>query len=340
MKKKNNTFAEAIVGLFMVSLILLLAYFTIVVSGVELLSGKERRPVSLVFDNVGGLKDRDNVMYRGTKVGIIESIEVTPTNLIVTAMVDDKVVLRKSASAQICNSSMLGGFYLKLLEGEGEQIDLSTALIRGEKPTDWMEDIARISRNLNELTSSPELKSIVTNLAAMSIKARQVCDKADMVVARIERGEGTVGKLLSSDDTVYKDLSATVAEARKSVEKFNSGKIMENAEATMANARQVSEKLNRDKTFKDLEDGVAAFRKAAESFNIKETQDKANALLGNLNEVALKMKNGEGTLGKLNNDPKLYDEVNGLIRDVRQVIDNFRDTTPISTFSSLAVGAL
>ena len=38
-------------------------------------------------------------------------------------------------------------------------------------------------------------------------------------------------------------------------------------------------------------------------------------------------------------DAILYDEVNGLVRDIRQVIDNYRDTTPISTFSSLALGA-
>lgn len=36
----------------------------------------------------------------------------------------------------------------------------------------------------------------------------------------------------------------------------------------------------------------------------------------------------------------MYDEIDGIIRDARQVLDNYRDTTPISTFSSLATGAL
>ena len=35
----------------------------------------------------------------------------------------------------------------------------------------------------------------------------------------------------------------------------------------------------------------------------------------------------------------MYDELQGLIKDVRQVLDNYRDTTPISTFTSLATGA-
>ena len=38
-------------------------------------------------------------------------------------------------------------------------------------------------------------------------------------------------------------------------------------------------------------------------------------------------------------DGALYKEVDGLVRDIRQVIDNYRDTTPISTFTSLATGA-
>ena len=37
---------------------------------------------------------------------------------------------------------------------------------------------------------------------------------------------------------------------------------------------------------------------------------------------------------------EMYDEVNGLIKDVRQIVDNYRDTTPISTFGSLIMGGL
>jgi hypothetical protein len=36
----------------------------------------------------------------------------------------------------------------------------------------------------------------------------------------------------------------------------------------------------------------------------------------------------------------MYDEVQGAIKDVRQVLDNYRDTTPISTFGSLIMGGL
>ena len=53
-----------------------------------------------------------------------------------------------------------------------------------------------------------------------------------------------------------------------------------------------------------------------------------------------RLEKGEGTLGKLANESGLYNEVEGLIKDCRQIIDNYRDTTPIATFSSLLTGAL
>lgn len=337
MKRKNETFTQLVVGFFMVTLMALLAYFTIVVSGVDLMTGRSRIKIRAVFTQVGGLKDHDNVMYRGTKVGSVVSVEVTPSNLVVTAMVDGGVILRTGCSASVCNLSMLGGNYLLLEEGEGEIVSLSEVLVPGETPTDWMRDVARIAKNLNEITSGPEIRSMITNFQAVSAKAKVIADrvaafserlekfaqraddiseKVYAVVDRVERGEGTVGKLLSNDDTVYRDMKDT-----------------------FANAKEISGRLSHGKALDDLEAGIAAFRTAAEGFDAKDTMAKANKLLDSLNAVAADLRDGNGTLGRLAKDPGLYEEVDGLVRDVRQVIDNYRDTTPISTFSSLAIGA-
>jgi phospholipid/cholesterol/gamma-HCH transport system substrate-binding protein len=74
--------------------------------------------------------------------------------------------------------------------------------------------------------------------------------------------------------------------------------------------------------------------------NDKSLADKAGVLLGNLEEVSRKLKDGEGTIGKLMSDQELYNEVNALVKDVRQIVDNYRDTTPISTFGGLIMGGL
>ena len=336
--RKSEAFTQGVVGVFMLTVLLLMGYFTIVISGVDVLSGRHRVPVRVAFSQVGGLKDRDNVMYRGTKVGVVERVEVTPSNLVVTARIDSNVILREGYSATVCSLSMLGGTYLRLDEGEGESLDLETTLFHGVTPTDWMEDLRQIASTVNGFVSGPEIGVIVTNAVEASEKARELAedakrmaddvkafidkanhfaDKAVAVADRVERGEGMVGKLLSSDDTVYDDFKET-----------------------MANAKEISAKVNRDKVFDDLEAGIAAFRKAAEEFDAKGMSEKGAALLADLGVVAARLKNGEGTLGRLSNDTELYDEVKGLMKDVREVVDNYRDTTPISTFTSLATGAL
>lgn len=328
-KKNNQLFTEAIVGVFMIAVILLLAYFTIVISGVDVIRGDSKVAVSIAFDQVGGLKDHDSVMYRGTKVGVVEFVEVTPSNLIVHANVDRNVIMREGYEVTVRNLSMLGGNYMHLEEGAGEVLPLDTTVFRGETPTDWMQDMKAVAQNMRKFTEMHEVRGIVTNIEQTAVKLRQLTE-------RIERGEGTMGRLLSKDDSVYNELKSTVTEAKTA--------FAETKEA-FANVKTLTGKLNESAAIDDLKAGIAAFRKAAEGFDPKsldmsDLKAKAGTLLSNLNDVAERLKSGEGTLGKLARDSELYDQVNALMKDVRQIIDNYRDTTPISTFSSLATGAL
>ena len=327
-RKKGDAFSEAVVGLFMVSVLALLVYFTIVISGVDVLSGRGRVPISVVFEQVGGLKAHDSVMYRGTKVGTVDDIIVTPSNLVVVAEIDAGVVLRRTCRAAVCNLSMLGGNYLLLEEGEGEALDVTRTALAGETPSDWMRDVSKIAKNLNALVSMPELSSMVTNLEAASASAR-------VIASRIERGEGTVGRLLGPDDALYNDVHAAVT---------NANRLIANLDATAMKLRNgegtVGRLLADDKIHRDLEEAIASFKSTCQSFDGRKVVESADRLLGNLNVVAERLRNGEGTVGRLIKDDRMYREVEGLVRDIRQMVDNYRDTTPISTFSSLATGAL
>lgn len=335
--KRNDAFAEATVGVFMIAVLSLLVYFTIVISGVDVLMGREKVTALVSFDSVGGLKDHDSVMYRGTKVGAVEEVVVGPSNLLVRIEIDRSVVLREGYKIAVCNLSMLGGNYLVLEEGEGAVIDIASAQLKGETPTDWMRDVSEIARNLKEITGRIEIESIITNIEAASVSAKAIAQ-------RLERGEGSLGRLLSADDTLYRDVSAAVADAKK----------------TLADASEITARVNRgegtvgrllsadDTLYAELKESVAAFKKACDQVKLPENMDReiaeitagANRLMTNLNVVAERLRNGEGTLGRLTADQQLYDDVQGIIKDVRQVLDNYRDTTPISTFGSLIMGGL
>jgi phospholipid/cholesterol/gamma-HCH transport system substrate-binding protein len=336
-KRRSDAFSEAIVGLFMIAVLALLVYFTIVISGVDVLKGRQKVVAKVAFSSVGGLKDHDNVMYRGTKVGGVDGIEITPSNLVVRLEIDESVVLRETYRISVCSLSMLGGQFLMIEEGEGEVVPLTEGLLHGETPTDWMQDVSRIAKNLNELTSGDNLRTIITNVEAASASAKEIA-------RRLEAGEGMLGRLLSSDDTLYVEATNAVADARRALS--NAADI---SDRIKAGEGLVGKLLSEDDTlYADLKDSVAAFKKACEQVKLPENMDKdvgdivsgAKELVANLTEVSEKLKNGEGTLGKLTSESKMYDELQGLIKDVRQVLDNYRDTTPISTFGSLIMGGL
>ena len=374
-KKRSDVFAETIVGIFMAAVLALLVYFTIVISGVDILVGHTKVPMKVEFADVGGLKDRDSVMYRGMKVGVIDHIDLSKTNVVMTVRVTSDVVLREGYRISVASLSLLGGNYLLLEEGTGKPLPLETTLFRGEPPTDWMRDLGRIASSVGNLTSDGGLKSIVTNIES-------VAAKLNVVATRIERGEGTVGKLLSSDETVYNDLKDTISSAKAVAGRLERGEgtvgkflssdetVYNDIKDTVASAKAVAGRLERgegtigklvssdDTVYQDLKASLGNLREVTERLKDGKgllgrlTQDeklsadastmieKLAAASTDLATVASRLEKGEGTLGKLSADSKLYDEVTALLKDVRQIIDNYRDTTPISTFGSLIGGAL
>ena len=389
MKKNSDVFSEVVVGVFMVAVLALLVYFTVVISGVDVLFGREKALARIAFTDVGGLKERDNVVYRGMKVGIVEKIELAPTNVMVTVLVDRDVVLRETCQASVSALSLLGGNYLLLEEGAGAVQPLATTVFRGDPPIDWVRDLGKIAGSLNEVLNDGSFRSIVSNFEATA-------ENVNKIVARVERGEVTAGRLLSRDDTVYQDLREAVAGAKRAVgdaektfdgarktfdhaaavaERLDRGEgtlgrllskddaVYADLKQTLANAAAISARIERgegtlgrltakdDALWGDLTNAVANVRAATaklksgegllgRAFNDAALADDAAKLVANLRTVSERLEKGEGTLGRLMTERELYDEVNAAIKDVRQIIDNYRDTTPITTFGALATGAL
>ena len=362
--KRRDAFSEAIVGAFMLAVLALLVYFTIIISGVDVLHGRTKVYANVTFRDVGGLKDHDNVMYRGMKVGTVDRIELAQDALNVVIEIDRDVVLRESCRISVCDLSMLGGHYLLLEEGEGESLPLETTAFTGDSPIDLGRTITHAARKLDEVFSDPKLTNIVA-------KIDSAADDIASVVASVKEGKGTVGKLLSDDDTVYDDLKATVADAKTTMTNLavvttniregkgtvgkllsDDGTVYDDLRRTLSSAADVAERLKNgeglagrllaedDPISGEFEEAVKSFRRACDSLDMKSTVASAEKLLDNLNIVAERLKNGEGTMGRLLADEGLYNEVDGLAKDVRQVLDNFRDTTPISTFGSLIMGGL
>ena len=57
-RKNSDVFSEVVVGIFMVAVIALLGYFTILISGVDMVFGRQRAQVTIAFKAGEGLASR------------------------------------------------------------------------------------------------------------------------------------------------------------------------------------------------------------------------------------------------------------------------------------------
>mgnify|MGYP001306962049 CR=1 FL=1 len=368
LKKNSEFFYEVIVGVFMTAVLGLLIYFTIIISGVDVFGGKSKVPVDVVFRDIGGLKLRDSVVLRGMSVGTVDKLFLEDGGVRVTLLVPHSVAFKEGYKISVCSGSLLGGNYLLIEEGSGQKLPEGTKLV-GQSPSNWMHDLGEIVARLREATAGNSIKQIVDNLndASASIK---------VLTARVEGGKGTLGKLFSEDNALYNDLSNTVANLKSITVKIDTGDnslgrlinddggVYTNLHATIANLKSISDRVEQgdgtlgkllskdDTVYRDLQETMSKIKSVATRLDngdgslgklMKDDNKVYNdldATVVNLKQVTDRLVKGEGTLGKLSADDQLYNEVNGLVKDVRQTVDNFRDTTPISAFASLIMGGL
>jgi len=124
------------------------------------------------------------------------------------------------------------------------------------------------------------------------------------ITAKVSNGEGTIGKLVN-DEKVYDELQQIVANLKDVSERLAQGK------GTLGHL------LSEDDTFYTNLTAAAASMKV----------------------ITKRIESGEGTLGKLSKDEDLYVEATRLLHEIRAAVDDYRETAPITTFTSIFFGA-
>ena len=119
----------------------------------------------------------------------------------------------------------------------------------------------------------------------------------------IATGDGTLAKLIH-DGQLHDDIAVAVADLRTIGDRLAAG------EGTLGKLLSSD-----DQMYQDL-----------------------SATISSLRGVGERLEAGEGTLGKIITDEELYLELRSLLREGRAAIDDLRETSPITTFSSVFFG--
>ncbi len=369
MAKAQGLLQDVITGLFVAAVIALLAFFTIVISGVDWLYGSNTVERVVQFESIGALKVQDPVYVRGMKVGSVQELKLGKGHVAVTLRLNSEVALHEDCAVSIHPTSLLGGSCVQIAEGaQGEPLP-QDQVIQGITPTDMVQELGELVTDLRRAFDPEDLRATLANVRTAS---------ADVAVLteRIRKGEGFIGKLLDPNEGAYDDLSQGLSNLRKLTDDLHAGKGLlgkllreddttyADLQATVANLNEVTSglrdgkgllgKLLRedDTAYADLTETLANVKALTQRLNDPENgfgrlfaQDSTlvrdlEATATNLKDVTAKLNEGQGTLGRLINDDAIATEVEATIKDVRQIIDNMRDTAPITTFSSLFFGGL
>jgi phospholipid/cholesterol/gamma-HCH transport system substrate-binding protein len=146
-------------------------------------------------------------------------------------------------------------------------------------------------------------KSLYNNTNQTTANLKSITDK-------INRGEGTIGKLVN-DDAFYRDAKGAIA----------------NINDSMKDVKEIAGKINSGEgTMGQLVNDKALY---------VELRDASR----NIKDISQKINDGKGTLGKLVNEDTLYRDATATLKKTEKAVEGLGDSGPISVLGSI-VGTL
>lgn len=314
---------ELKVGLFAIVVLAVITYMTFKVSDREWFR-RDGYNVYVMFSNIAGLDEKTKVKVAGVDAGVIEKITLERGKARVRMRIYPEVVIYKNAVATVKATGLLGDKYLDIKAGsEGPQIGEGGVIESVREPLDVDDMIYRlvsISDNLNRLTaniddvlgseeSKQALKDTITGLALITENLDSMLESSDRrikdTLTGIDRLTASINRLVEENTS---DISGTVSSLRSV------------SESLKEDAPRMVEELHHASL--ELKDLIKESRPRIENLT-----DKVGETISSVQKIAERIERGEGTLGKLVTDERLYDSLNKAASGVDSAIsriDRFR----------------
>ncbi|MGD9620167.1 MAG: MCE family protein [Mycolicibacterium sp.] len=163
--------------------------------------------VTLELPETGGLYERSNVTYRGSQVGIVESVHLTDTGVAAEMSLDSSVKIPADLIAQVGSRSAVGELFVTLLPQSADGPTLSNGDVipqdRARVPTDVNHVLDLTNRGLEAIPQEnlrtvideayiavgglgPELRRLVTGSSNLAIDARKDLDSLITVIDEVK----------------------------------------------------------------------------------------------------------------------------------------------------------
>jgi phospholipid/cholesterol/gamma-HCH transport system substrate-binding protein len=247
------------------------------------------------YSHVDGLAVSKPVLINGFQIGRVDKLQLQPDgSILATLKIKGKYEIPKSSIAKLESTDLLGSKAIVMALGSGD---------------DYAQDGDTLNANVQ--------KGIMETVQPVQKKAEMIIGKMDSILT-------SVNSILNPNfqknvDKSFNSISATLASLESTSKKVDNlvgsegsriSAILANVEAISSNLKQNNQKISAIlNNINSITDQVAAA-------NFKQTMENANKAIADLQTIVGKINNGQGSLGLLVNDTKLYDNLNNASKNL------------------------
>jgi phospholipid/cholesterol/gamma-HCH transport system substrate-binding protein len=343
MARRQLTYTDLRVGLFVLATVLLLAVGIFYVTGQG--AWQSSYTLKTYLPEADGLVEGAPVSLGGVQIGSVSELSINPNastpeqNIEVDMSIyrSYQKWIRGNSTATLVTQGALGSRYVSVTRGTPPASVLQNDGTVTGVPASTIQTLVNHSTalldNLNGVTV--DLRSITDQIRGgkgtlgrllydnrLYNQLTQTVGRANDIMAKLQSGQGTAGKLIASD-ALYNRANSAIGRADAVLatiqsQKGSFGKFIYDP-ALYTNANGFLAKGNSLLT--NVEGGKGSLGKFATDPALYNNLRDASA---NFRDLTGKMNGGEGTMGKFFTDPQLYDNMTGLSGDLRLLIGDIR----------------
>jgi phospholipid/cholesterol/gamma-HCH transport system substrate-binding protein len=340
--QKKVAWAQLRVGIMAMIGLLLISLLIFLLTGADN-PFKQKNVIYTYLNDSGAMTEGSAVRLNGILAGKVKTIRLTgDKDLQRTIRMELEIDSDKMAQIPVDSEigfsaeNVLGQKFLNIKRGTSAAHIQPGGELRARDDRDFLEVVQ---------SALPILDSMQT-----------ILKRVDRIVGIVERGEGSIGKLLT-DDELYKRLNDTIGDVNKMTNQVSSGQgtigrllyqdeVYNDFRKTMAKLDVLADDLQAGKgtagkflkdpaLYDELQKTSAEIRGLVADLNAgkgtagKLLKDDAMhqrilATLDNLNRTIDNINSGKGTIGQLMVNPQLYESLNGTTLEVQSLLKDFR----------------
>lgn len=291
---------ELKIGLLTIVVIISLVFGVNYLKGINILN--DNRNFYAIYENIGGLQVGSTVMVNGYKVGMVSNIDLlieNNQNLLVTISVEKEFDMAINTVCKIVNQDLMGTKGIALLLGNAtELIAVGDTLLSGIEGTLQDEVNAQI------LPLKNKAEALIGSVDSVMMIVTAVLNK--------DTRESLRNSLQSLDKT-FSLMSETMIKVDSMIDLNDEriSKVVQNLESISSNLESSNGEIKTILTnFATLSDSLV---KADIAVTLK-----------NVSEITAKINNGEGSIGLLMKDDKIYANFEKSTRELAELLEDIK----------------